>query len=320
MTDPQAQKPTFHRIIDAADVEQAEHSLRLVSPNVNIAGSSDLRHRLEIDGDDRFSVARMRFSGRLWGTEDPSEVVTVAVAVGGRLDWEVGDETGVGPSPWLQAPGTATFAHFGPVDELAVFLPARTLRDFARALYGDETLELVFDGARPVDSAQARSLTDMVKLAREFAEADSFQQDLVRASLYRLLAVSVLEGFRLNGDRAARTLGAEARLRRYRTAAQFIDDYASLPITEVDVAHAAEVGLRDLDAIFSAHSPDGRLVGEHLRRTRLAAAHRDLLDADPGRGDTVTVIAHRWGFPGAAAFGKLYCTVYGVNPRRVLER
>jgi AraC-like DNA-binding protein len=320
VSDPLAQTPTFHRLIDAADTGQAEDSLRLLSPNVKIAASADLRHRLAFDGDDRFSIGRLEFAGRLCGTEEPAEVITVVTAVGGQLDWEVGDETGTGSAPWLQAPGTATFARFGPVDELALFLPARAMRDFACALYGDDGLELGFDGARPIDATRARSVSDALRLAREFADADSFEFDIVRASLYRLLTISVLEGFRLRGDRSSRRLDAEARLRRYRVAAQFIDDYASLPITPVDVARAADVCLADLDDIFSAHSPGGRRVGEHLRRTRLAAAHQDLLDGDPGHGDTVAAIAHRWGFPGVAAFANLHSDVYGVSPRRVLER
>jgi len=34
----------------------------------------------------------------------------------------------------------------------------------------------------------------------------------------------------------------------------------------------------------------------YLRRIRLDHAHRELLTADPSRGDTVSAIAARWGF------------------------
>jgi AraC-like DNA-binding protein len=143
---------------------------------------------------------------------------------------------------------------------------------------------------------------------------------MVRAALYRQLAVSVFEVFKLQGDAPTRALTAEGRQRRYRVAAQFIDDFASLPITVEDAAHAAGVSTAELDQIFRGHSPLGLPVQEELRRRRLAAAHADLVEADPTLGDTVRDIAHRWGFHSPSRFARLYRDTYGVNPKWTLDR
>ena len=57
---------------------------------------------------------------------------------------------------------------------------------------------------------------------------------------------------------------------------------------------------------------------EYLRRVRLDHAHRDLVAADP-RGQTVTAIAYRWGFPSSSRFSHYYRQAYGVTPSRTLR-
>jgi hypothetical protein len=52
----------FHSQIEAR-VSDAEESLRRISPNVRFAAGTDLRHRLSLDGDDRFALVRLQFAG-----------------------------------------------------------------------------------------------------------------------------------------------------------------------------------------------------------------------------------------------------------------
>jgi transcriptional regulator GlxA family with amidase domain len=145
------------------------------------------------------------------------------------------------------------------------------------------------------------------------------ESELIAGSAYRWIATCVLELFRLHGDRTTRTATAAALLAGYRRAIRFIDDYASLPITVDDIAEAAGLPTRQLDAAFRWHSPTGGNIRDELRRARLDAAHRDLLAGDPTRGDTVRDIALRWGFrPGT--FAQEYRNQFGRNPRWVLDR
>ena len=53
---------------------------------------------------------------------------------------------------------------------------------------------------------------------------------------------------------------------------------------------------------------------------RLAAAHQDLLDADPAGGASVAEIAHRWGFAHLARFAERYRQAYGEKPSETLRR
>jgi len=78
--------------------------------------------------------------------------------------------------------------------------------------------------------------------------------------------------------------------------------------------------VQSLEEIFRGHSPSNLTVRGHLERTRLSAAHSDLVIGDPTRGDTVRDIAHRWGFANPSRFARLYREQYGVNPKWVLDR
>lgn len=59
-------------------------------------------------------------------------------------------------------------------------------------------------------------------------------------------------------------------------------------------------------------------LGYH-RQVRLAAAHRDLLAADPAAGTTVAEVAARWGFPNAGRFARYYRRMYDQPPSRTLH-
>ncbi|BCJ48070.1 hypothetical protein GCM10010168_24300 [Actinoplanes ianthinogenes] len=99
-----------------------------------------------------------------------------------------------------------------------------------------------------------------------------------------------------------------------RRAIAYIDAHADRPITVEDIAAAAGIGVRGLQAAFARHrdtTPTG-----YLRQVRLEHAHRDLQAADPTRGDTVT---HKWGFTTPSRFATAYRTAYGRPPSHTLR-
>ncbi|BCJ47574.1 hypothetical protein GCM10010168_19320 [Actinoplanes ianthinogenes] len=105
-----------------------------------------------------------------------------------------------------------------------------------------------------------------------------------------------------------------------RRAIAYIDAHAARPITVEDIATAAGIGVRGLQAAFARHrdtTPTG-----YLRQVRLEHAHHDLQAADPTRGDTVTTIARKWGFTTPSRFATTYHTAYGSRPatRYALEQ
>lgn len=310
---------TFHLQVEASRADAVDSILQ-VAPNAKFGSGADLRHRVRLDGDDRFSLLHFEVAGEYEATNDPDDTITVSYARTGSLQWTTGGDRGTGVLPWVQSLSGPTFGRCVAVDQVALFLKQEPLAAFGRTFYGDDRFRLDFDSPLPVDRQHGRYFGSLLVMAQQTAETDLFAEPILRASLYRSLAVTLLESYRLAGDRRDRTITAEGRLRRYRLAQQFIDDHASLPITVEDVARAVGASTLELEEIFRGHSPSGHSITASLRRTRLAAAHEDLVKADPTLGDTVRDIAHRWGYADPSTFAKHYRTAYGVNPKWVLDR
>ncbi|MCD2186887.1 AraC family transcriptional regulator [Actinomycetospora soli] len=158
----------------------------------------------------------------------------------------------------------------------------------------------------------------------EHVLADDLVADepLVRAEAFRSLAratVLTVPGTALDRltDPTAPVPGpAEpATLRR---AVAYIDRHAAEDIGLTEIAAAARVTPRGLQATFRRHRDQTPL--EYLRRVRLEGAHRDLGAADPTRGDTVAGVAARWGFAHPGRFSVLHRRVYGTSPGEMLRR
>lgn len=102
-----------------------------------------------------------------------------------------------------------------------------------------------------------------------------------------------------------------------RRAVAYIDAHAHGPVSLSDIASAAGVSARALQYGFRRRhgtSPMG-----YLRRVRLDRAHRELQEADPAGGETVAVIAARWGWGKPGNFSVVYRRAYGVSPSTTLR-
>jgi transcriptional regulator GlxA family with amidase domain len=156
-------------------------------------------------------------------------------------------------------------------------------------------------------------------LVREIYAADSgLAHPLIQAQAAEMLAAGILATFPNTATLAGYTRGpglvGPAALRRAMT---FVDANADRPITAIEIADAANLGLRGLEKVFSAHlgvTPMG-----YARRVRLQRAHQDLLAADPATGATVKAIAARWGFANSDRFSRAYRETFGVLPSQSLR-
>ena len=268
-------------------------------------------------GDSTFSLTAMRFRGGFECEWEPRSLTVAASSSDYR--WDVAGERGTGADgPMLFVPGTRVAARVEWSRAAAVSLQPAALQETARALYSDDRLSIRFESVRPASEALGRAWVSAVRTAA--ATAPLLQDDLLRRSVSRTLAVMTLECFQLAGDRPPRALSFSQQLVAYRRAVQFLDDHASLPISIDDAARAAGLPTADLVRSFRLISPLGLTPGQYLRRTRLAAAHTDLINGDPTLGDTVGAISSRWGFASPSHFARLHRTAYGANPRWVLDR
>ncbi|SFL39629.1 AraC family transcriptional regulator [Geodermatophilus ruber] len=106
-----------------------------------------------------------------------------------------------------------------------------------------------------------------------------------------------------------------SRPRHVRRAMDLMAERPDDPLTTTDLAAAAGVSVRTLQAAF--HSHVGMSPMEFLRDVRLERVHRELADA--GGGTTVTAVALRWGFGHLGRFAVAYRRKYGCSPSDTLR-
>ncbi|MGY1634932.1 helix-turn-helix transcriptional regulator [Geodermatophilus sp. SYSU D01186] len=149
------------------------------------------------------------------------------------------------------------------------------------------------------------------------AEPETAASPLLIGPAARLLAATALAVFPNTllppPAPADRTDGHPGTLRR---AITFIESNCDREIGLADIARAAYVTPRAVQLAFRRHLDTTPTA--YLRQVRLAQAHRQLRDATPGDGVTVTAVAARWGFT-PSRFTERYRAAYGVLPSRTLR-
>ncbi|MFI8631647.1 helix-turn-helix domain-containing protein [Microbacterium sp. NPDC077663] len=295
----------------SADVGEAEEYIGRSYGKVQL-DADDLVFDESSMGDERFDLRRLHVGGGYRASCDLEAVIVVQSA--DRYEWEVGGVRGTAHAPVLFQPGTL-HCRLQDARVRVVALPVHELTSVARTVYNDDTLTLSFAGP----SASSRSLSAVWQsaAAMAFDAQPLLANDLVRASVFRSLAVSTLEAFAVVDDARVRRETVEQQQNAYRAAVAFLEDHASLPITIDDAAAAAGVGSAALARAFQTHSLAGRTPAEHLSAVRLDAAHADLVRSPIGGSATVGGIAARWGFT-EDAFIRRHLQAYGITPGELL--
>ncbi|MEX5257971.1 helix-turn-helix domain-containing protein [Kocuria arenosa] len=104
---------------------------------------------------------------------------------------------------------------------------------------------------------------------------------------------------------------------RVRRAVAFIEAHLAEDIGLVEIAQAARMSPLGLQAAFRRER-DTTPLG-YLRAARLAAAHRDLVAADPTTRATAEALAAAWGFTHRGRFVAVYRGRYGQSPGTTLR-
>lgn len=272
-----------------------------------------------------FTLLRCRYSmtAQMWAEETPRDL-TVATVAAGRLTAGSGRDlvtSGFG-EPMLMPPDrTGWHAELADVTVYAVRLDRPSVDRAAAATFGIDPARLSFSSRTLRCPAAARYWHSLVAhVRRDVLDEDTVAASpLVLANATLALATAALSlfpnsGLALLDDHASPDRGEPAVLRR---AIEYIEQHAGENITLHDIAEAARIGVRGLQAVFRRHRDATPL--QHLRRVRLARAHADLQAGDPGRGDTVATIAARWGFASAGRFSVAYREAYGTSPSKTLR-
>lgn len=149
------------------------------------------------------------------------------------------------------------------------------------------------------------------------AEPETAASPLLLGPAARLLAATALAIFpNTIAPPPVAADGSDAHPGTLRRAVAFIDANCDRDIGLADIARAACVTPRAVQLAFRRHLDATPTA--YLRRARLAEAHRQLRDATPGGGVTVTAVAARWGFT-PSRFTERYRAAYGVLPSHTLR-
>lgn len=137
---------------------------------------------------------------------------------------------------------------------------------------------------------------------------------LAVANLHDALINTILYGAR-HSYSSALSRGSIEMPRHLRTAVQFIDANAHLPITPTDVAIAAGLSIRSLQLTFRERLET--TPQQYLRKIRLRRAHADL---KAGQGSAIGEIARKWGFLSSGEFARLFFAEFGERPGDLFRR
>lgn len=296
----------------SADLGEAEAYIQRSYGSVDL-DAEDLVFEETSAGDDRFALRRLNIEGGYTADCDLEAVIVVQSDAG--YHWEVDGQRGTAAEPVLFQPGATLACRLEDTRVRVVALPVEALTSVARTVYNDDALVVAFDGTRTVSEPLLRAWSSASAVA--FAAAGALENDLVRASVFRSIAVSALEAFALTGDRRVRVGSVAQQQSAYRKAVAFFEEHASLPVTIEDAAASAGVSTAALERAFRTHSAAGRTPMQHLLAVRLDAAHADLIGTAIDAGDEVSAIAARWGFT-ERGLTRHHLDAYGTGPRDLI--
>jgi AraC-like DNA-binding protein len=190
------------------------------------------------------------------------------------------------------------------------------LSSFVRTLGspdGDITIRVPFLTSRSAElTALWHRLADLVT-RQVLDRPEVYSRDVVRSQMTDGLTAVTVEAFGMTNQQEDERLRDEEVIRR---ADAFIGNHLDAPITVPDIAAAASVSVRGLQAVYQR--VHGSTPIAHLRRTRLRAARSALLNPLPGT--TVGAIGRRFGYSNLGRFSAHYRDEFDETPSRTLER
>jgi AraC-like DNA-binding protein len=179
--------------------------------------------------------------------------------------------------------------------------------------------KLEIDFTRPITSAAGRHWSQTVRYARNTISNSPMlaSAPLARRELGWLIDSAALACFPNSTLDAGSTAYVGDPPQPLRRALAFIDEHAGDPITLDEIATAARLSPRGVQAAFRRHLDTTPLA--HLRTVRMERAHRDLQGAEPGDGVSVAALAAKWGFTHLGRFAVDYRRRFGTYPSQTLR-
>ncbi len=263
-----------------------------------------------------------------YGTEVEVEVSEssadhlVIVPANGTADFDFEDER-ITVSPVMAViprPSSSLRFRTGPQSALVIIRIARASLDLHLSRILGRTLDQPLQFDRSLNLAEGTA--SRWNFAVQIIHAELFDPDSL---LHRGVGLGQLEEFVMSSllytqpsnysDELADPHHAERRA--VRRARDFIERRLAEQLTVAEVAEAAGVSVRTLQAFFGEDLQQTPTA--FIRNRRLERVRADLADAVGGSGATVTEIASRWGFNHLGRFSSVYQQRFGESPSQTLR-
>lgn len=207
------------------------------------------------------------------------------------------------------------------LEAVTVSLDPASVEEQARRLLGDDAFRLTFAGIRPATPAMTQYwLATVAHLGRDLLPDDhALSNPLIRSEITRSLTTALLHTFPGSFLERAEAVAGQSRPAPagVRRAVAFIEEHVDADIGPADIAVAARMSVRGLQAAFRRELDTTPTA--YLRAARLDAVHRELVAADPTTGTTVEAVAARWGFTHRGRFAAAYRDRHGQAPATTLR-
>ncbi len=263
----------------------------------------------------RSGVSRLRYSMSADNNVAPDVILVVRPSAGAMMVRFGREEVAVPPgTPVLLPAHQAVSVLWADTEVACVCLDADDVERVAVETTGLDNLALRFTGLRPMLPGLDQRWNDTVQaVTRAVLRNRTTAGPVLTGHLTQRLAEAVLGTFPSTRLATRRRVPPDhATPAVVRRAVDFIDANAERDLTMSDIAAAAGIGPRGLQAAFLRHQDS--TPPAYVRRVRLDRAHRELVDTDPADRDTVPAVAARWGFPRLSAFVTAHQQVYGCPP------
>ncbi|GAA2036573.1 hypothetical protein GCM10009819_21480 [Agromyces tropicus] len=269
------------------------------------------RVQLRFDQAPSFTVIEYAFSAPAATIAGSDDLVVISARGRGFELWH-GRRDVDSSLPYLQA-ADGLAARWEAVAARATMLDRAGVEAVAATMSGEPGRMLTQSGLEPRSPELGRFWEHTVHRVRTamLAAPEAFDEPLVEGAAFHRLAVAYLHAFQivwLTSDQ--RLLPTGPRSTVVRLALEYMHAHAAEAITVQHVADAVHISSRGLHAAFRAEL--GVSPSEQLRGIRLSGVRDELRFSPPG--ETVAIVARRWGFVHLSRFADSYRQRFGELP------
>jgi AraC-like DNA-binding protein len=310
--------PVIDESFQTTDMTVAEEMVRRVYPRAELRESKrDFWFEQSTAGSDGVTFARFKFTSEIDIAVEFDGIAGFGQVLHGDYVAESNRQPLDSSHPFLFRPGLGT-SKSEQLDILMVNIDLDVLARHAAQQLGAETARLDFHGHAAVsDTLRAHWLRTVGYAWRSVVrDREVLHNDAIRRATFEAVAASALATFPITAKGPVRMPHAVASS-AIRRAQHYISDNADQPLTVAEIAAAARLSVRALQAGFRREF--GTTPVAYLREVRLEAARADLVKADPTQ-EQVAEVARRWAFANAGRFAAQYRERFGEYPTETLRR